>query len=120
MKRNKNDSKVEEFEIEKIQSEIARNKEERLKIEFERKELERNALLPWYKKKLFIQAIVAGIVFVPLAWFYAEKALIPMIQADNIRLTLENESKSVALNNQEKEFQERIIAFRKEMGEQIK
>ncbi len=83
------DDLIKEKELERFNAEIARIEEERRKLELERKELERKSHLHWYKKPLFIQAIIAGIVAVPLIWFYVKDVALPLSRRENIKLSRE-------------------------------
>ncbi|MBI3587078.1 MAG: hypothetical protein HY088_08120 [Ignavibacteriales bacterium] len=120
MKKNDRGDLLKELEIKKIQSEIARNEEERLKIEFERGELERKAKLPWYKKKELYKLFGSILVFVTISWFYADKLFVPLMQAENTRLTLDNQQWRENLSKQEKKFQEKEEVFRAEYVEKMK
>lgn len=88
-----NQEEIEKLPIEerlrslKLQAEIARSEEERKKIELERKELERKSKLHWWRKPLFIQAIIAGIIAVPLIWFYVKDVALPLSRRENIKLS---------------------------------
>ncbi len=103
-KRNETNASLKEsLEIKRIQSEIAKNEEQRLKIQIEREQLQKIAALPWYKKKELYLSIGAAFIFVTLLWFYAEKLVIPMIRSDNIRLTVENERVRADLTRRQNE-----------------
>ncbi len=78
---------IKENELKKVDVEIARIEEERRKLELERKELERKHHLHWYKKPLFLQAIIAGIIAVPLIWFYITDVALPISKRENIKLS---------------------------------
>lgn len=91
---------LKEKELERIDSEISRNKEEILKIKIERLRLEAESKLPWFRKRLFVQAIAAAIVVIPLIWFYVTEVYLPIYNRDNINLSLENATKKKALNEE--------------------
>lgn len=81
------DEQIKEAEIKRIDAETA-------KLELESKELARIHNIPWYKSRqpllAIIQAVVAGIVAVPLIWFYVRDIAIPLWDRENIRLAKEN------------------------------
>ncbi len=95
------DDHIKEKELERFNAEIARIEEERKKLELERKELERKSHLHWYKKPLFIQAIIAGVVAVPLIWFYVKDVALPLSRRENIRLSKEIEERDQELVKKE-------------------
>jgi len=98
---NKDKKKIEDLiktkELEKVDAEIAKIEEERKKIESEWKEIERKSNLHWYKKPLFIQAVIAGIISFPLIWFYVQDIAIPLSSRENIKLSREIEQKKQEL-----------------------
>jgi len=102
---NKDKKKIEDLiktkELEKVDAEIAKIEEERKKIESEWKEIERKSNLHWYKKPLFIQAVIAGIISFPLIWFYVQDIAIPISSRENIKLSREIEQTKQELYERE-------------------
>ena len=80
------DEKYRLAELAKIKSETDINNAKR-------DEILRLANIPWYKSqswvKIIIQAIIAGIVAVPLVWFYFKEVGLPLFYKDNIKFQLE-------------------------------
>ncbi|MEM6425764.1 MAG: hypothetical protein AAF728_11485 [Cyanobacteria bacterium P01_D01_bin.128] len=71
-----------QFEIAKLRAEIA-------KAIAERKEIEARLNLPWYRRPRFIQAIVAGVVALPVIWFYFEEVALPSLNATRLEQQIE-------------------------------
>jgi hypothetical protein len=109
--REKRTTLREELEIKRIQSEIAKNEEETIKVQFEREQLQKEAERPWYRKKQLYHSALTILVLVTVLWFYVEKLLTPMIQADNIKLTLDNERVRADLFKTQNEFATKEQAF---------
>jgi len=105
------EDQIKEAELQRIKAETAR-------IEEERKELERRNNLPWYRRPAFFQALVAGIVAVPLIWFYMGNVVIPSYNRDNIRLAWENEVAADSLRRAKKLHQAKIDSLNREKAEQ--
>lgn len=84
----------------------ARNEKERKEIELERKKLERKSKLHWYRKPLFLQAIIAGIIAAPVLWFYVKDVV---SSRENIKLSREIEERNQDLIEERKELDEMIL-----------
>ncbi len=117
---NKNKKKIEDLikekELKKVDAEIARIEEERKKFKFERNELERKSNLHWYKRPLFIQAIIAGIVAVPLIWFYVKDVALPLSRRENIKLSKDIEERDQELIRKEKSFNAMKVEHERKEG----
>jgi len=100
------------------EAELQRIKAETRRIEEERKELQRKNNLPWYRRPAFFQALVAGIVAIPLIWFYMGNVVIPSYNRDNIRLAWENEVTADSLRRAKKLHQAKIDSLNKEKADQ--
>ena len=102
--------KMDPLNLKKLEVEINRIEAETSRIELE---IEENAIrinTPWYKKTLFIQAVVAGLVAIPLIWFYVKEIALPIFQKENIELSLKNAETEKKLHESiEKLRQEKII-----------
>jgi len=85
------DDRLKEVEIKKIIVETN-------KLELERKGLERQKKRSWFTRRLFLQPLIAGIVAVPLLWFYIRDIAIPLSRRENIRLIKENNATRDSLN----------------------
>ena len=78
----------------------------KLEAESGKLEAETNLLLdelrrPWHRKRYFYQAITAGLVALPLVWFYYENFAFPLARAEFIEKELKNaedRKKLAALN----------------------
>jgi len=108
-----------EAEIQRIKAEISKLEEETFKIALERQELHRKINLPWYKKLQFYQAIAAGVLAIPLIWFYVQEFALPLIKSENVKLSLENEQTRLELSNAKKEFEKKLLAFQLERNIQL-
>ncbi len=88
------------------------------KLELERGELERQKKRPWFTRRLFLQPLIAGIVAVPLLWFYIRDIAIPLSRRENIRLTKENNATRDSLNVATTRFKaEKEVADRQHLNE---
>jgi hypothetical protein len=96
---------LQKAELSKIQAEVKRSEEEAEKLHAERLRIEKEINLPFYRKPLFIQAIIAGLVAVPMVWFYFTQITVPLSQTKEIKLSLENEKKAEELAKKEKEIE---------------
>ena len=112
-------------ELSKIQADVKRAEEEAAKFHAERLRLEKEINLPFYRKPLFIQAIIAGLLAVPMVWFYFTQITVPLSQTKEIKLALENEKRVAELAKKEKEiektkqqYEKRIIQKEKEFKNQ--
>lgn len=89
------DDRRKEAEIEKIVAETR-------KTELERHELEQNRNRPWYKPtqpfRAIIQAVVAGVVSVPLIWFFFSNIFIPLSNKENYELIQVNNARQQSLD----------------------
>ena len=91
---------IKKAQKEKLNAEIARLKSETAKINIEKKKLEKESKTPWYKKDKYLQAFFAGVVAVPLLWFFFNEIAIPIYQKENVKLSYENEVAKVNLEKQ--------------------
>lgn len=84
----------------------------------EKAELERSLKLPWYRRKAFFQAVVGGLVAIPLVWFYVKDIAVPLYQSDNIKLALENKVAADSLRRAKEKHQRDIEALETQRQEQ--
>lgn len=82
---------INKYEEEKLKAEIDLLKSEKAKIDLERSRLNKENEKPWYRKERVIQAFFAGVVAVPLLWFFFQEIVTPLYQKENIKLAYENE-----------------------------
>ena len=82
---------INKYEEEKLKAEIDLLKSEKAKIDLERSTLNKENEKPWYRKERVIQAFFAGVVAVPLLWFFFQEIVTPLYQKENIKLAYENE-----------------------------
>ena len=75
---------IKEVEVGRIKAETEKIQAEKLKTDLEIKELEKKFNTPWFKRNAFFQVIVAGLVAIPLIWFYVKDIAIPLYNKDNI------------------------------------
>jgi len=102
--------KAENLTSKKLDAEIKRIQAETSRIELEIEEIGVNVNTPWYKNRLFIQAVVAGIVAIPLFWFYVKEIALPMFTKENIELALKNaETKKKLRDSLDQLSQDKII-----------
>lgn len=80
-------------------AEIAKLKKETQKIDLEIKQLKLLQSLPWYKSHYFMQALIAGLISVPIMWFFFDTIVKPTVQKDVIQ-------KDLLLSKKEKELYE--------------
>ncbi len=73
---------LERAELRKAIGEARKFKAEAMKADVERRQLEIQISAPWFKKKAFYQAAVAGLVEVPLLAYYFFQFALPMFQAE--------------------------------------
>jgi hypothetical protein len=88
-------------EKERLIAETLKLNAERVKVELETLEISQRLNGKWFKTKNFIQAIVAGLVAIPLIWFFVTQVAIPLHQSENIKLTLANELANRELDQKE-------------------
>lgn len=100
------------------EAELQRIKVETRRIEEERKELERKNTLPWYRRPAFFQALVAGVVAIPLIWFYVKEIAVPLYQSDNIKLKRDIEAATDSLNKREKQHKKEVEKLLVQLGTQ--
>jgi len=103
----------EEAEVRRINAEIAKFEQEKIKLELETKELERYQKLPWYRKRQFFQAL-GGITAIFLVWSFFDKFIKPIYELKTIQLSREIEAKQDSLNQLNKVFQVRIATLQAE------
>jgi N-acetyl-anhydromuramyl-L-alanine amidase AmpD len=78
------------LEHQRLQAEIEKIRAEQIRVELESRQLQENLHKPWYRKESALQAFIAGLVSIPILWFFFNDIIKPMYQAENIALTLEN------------------------------
>lgn len=93
------------IEERKVLAEIA-------KLEAETRVIGEELGRPWFRKRYFFQAITAGLVALPLVWFYFEKVALPLNRSENIEQELSNaeEQKRLANRNDQLEREARNLA----------
>lgn len=72
-----------QLELTKLKAEIA-------KAIAEKREIEERLDAPWYRRPQFIQALVAGLVAIPLIWFYFEEVALPSLAAEKLEQQVKN------------------------------
>lgn len=70
--------------------------------------LEKETRRPWFRGSLFLQAVTAGLVAVPLLWFYVKEIAVPLYQSENIKLAREFEVSKTTLSKQKSEHEEAV------------
>lgn len=95
-----------------ILEQIAKAKAERNKCEIETKEIKERLAIPWYRRAHLLQAVVAGLVAVPLIWFYVKEVAIPIYAAENNKLALDNsvQKKEIEKAKQDLEASKKVYA----------
>lgn len=71
------------------QLEVAKLKAEISKAIVEKREIETRLNAPWYTRPQFIQAIAAGLVAVPLIWFYFQEVALPSLTVEELEQRVE-------------------------------
>ncbi|MEO0535364.1 MAG: hypothetical protein AAF215_16015 [Cyanobacteria bacterium P01_A01_bin.123] len=71
-----------QLELTKLKAEIA-------KAIAEKREIEERLNAPWYRRPQFIQAIAAGLVAIPLIWFYFQEVALPSLTAEELEQQIE-------------------------------
>lgn len=105
-------------ETDRIKAEISRIEAETHKLQLETAEFEKKINSPWYRKEKFYQILVAGVLAIPLIWFYVKEFAIPFIQAENIKLSLQNEETRQELNALKNDYEEKLQNLRIEKENQ--
>lgn len=80
-------------EIKRLEAEAEKLAAERQKIDTERKGLEKRFNTPFFRSRLFVQAIIAGLVAIPMIWFYFNNIILPLNKKENIALSLKLQEK---------------------------
>ncbi len=70
----------------RTQAEVEKLRAEARQADAETRKIQRELNRPWFRGSLFLQAITAGLVAIPLIWFYVKEVAIPLYQAKNIKL----------------------------------
>ncbi|MFC1716134.1 hypothetical protein ACFL6S_20855 [Candidatus Poribacteria bacterium] len=60
---------LKQAEIKRTDAETDRIEAERLKLESERRQIDKSLAIPWFKNRTLLQAMIGGLVAVPLACF---------------------------------------------------
>lgn len=84
-------SPVQQLEAMRLEAEIRKLRAEASRIEGEAERERYEAALPWYRSKRFYRLLAASLVLVPVAWFYIKELIVPMMQAENARISRELE-----------------------------
>ncbi|HYH45009.1 MAG TPA: hypothetical protein VEG34_04940 [Thermoanaerobaculia bacterium] len=95
------------FEADRLRADIARSEAEARKLALEADQLERELALPFYRKPGFVKAVAAGLLALPLFWFYLDKVALPIHSAENKLLGIENEKAKIELENLEEDLESR-------------
>ena len=92
IEKKKIEAEIEKIAAEKkcLESEAERAKSEKYKLDVERLQIENKVKLPWYRKAYFVQALIAGLLAIPLVWFHVDKVIVPLSKVDNIDKALKN------------------------------
>ena len=88
-------------ELDKLRAEARHAEAEAIKIH-------RDLKRPWFRGSLFLQAIAAGLVAVPLVWFYVKEVAIPLYEAKNIKLERQIEESLSKLQNEKSQHFEAV------------
>jgi TolA-binding protein len=83
--------RLREAELRRREAEVDRLREETRRAKLEADSLERREHRSWFQSRRALQAIVAGLVAVPLIWFYVREIAIPMMQRENLQLGVQLE-----------------------------
>lgn len=78
----KTPSTLRRAEIERIKAEASKHRAEEAHLIAQSRQLQK----PFYQKQLFVQAIVAGFVAIPLIWFFVSTITVPLFQAEKVEL----------------------------------
>ena len=92
-------------------AELKKIKAETIKLEAETRTILDELKRPWHRKRYFYQAVVAGLVAVPLIWFY----VLPLSRISSIDDELKNrvEKKTLADRNDELEQERRVLLYQR-------
>ncbi len=104
---------IEEAKRDRIIAEAEKFKAEAKRAELEAHNIEQTLGLPLFRRPFFLQAITAGIIAVPLIWFYLTNVAIPLYKSENIALGLKNEQTKKDLEYSKQELEQRILKHRK-------
>lgn len=100
-----------EAEIEKLRADAR-------KADVEARKLEQELARPWFRRPAILQSFAAGLVAVPLVWFYVTEIAIPLYEIETISLTRQNEEAAFELQKRERDFDARLTALVQEKDEQ--
>lgn len=92
----------------KTQAEIDKLRAEARQADAETAKIHRDIKRPWYRGALFFQAIAAGLVAVPIVWFYVKEVAIPLHEAKNIKLERQIEKSLSELQNEKAQHAEAV------------
>ena len=95
-----------ELERERYLAEIDRIRSEAEKLRLERAVIEKELKTSPWRGSEFLKVFAAGVILVPLVWFYVEKVVSPMLQTENIELGLENAKNRRELEEEREKFRE--------------
>jgi hypothetical protein len=107
-------------DADRLCAEFDRLQAERRKLTLEADQIERELALPFFRRSGFVKAAAAGILALPLIWFYLEEIVIPYQNAKSELLSFENtmdKDKMDQLKGKLDELQEDLPKRRQELEE---
>jgi hypothetical protein len=105
-------------DADRLCAEFDRLQAERRKLTLEADQIERELALPFFRRSGFVKAAAAGILALPLIWFYLDKIVIPYQNAKSELLSLENtmdKDKMDQLKDKLDDLQEDLAKRRQEL-----
>jgi hypothetical protein len=102
----------------RLRAEIDRFKAESRKLKLEADQIETEMALPFFRRSGFVKAAAAGILALPLIWFYLDAIVIPYQNAKSELLSIQNaKAKEELAKAKEKldELSENVAARRQEL-----
>jgi len=76
---------------ERLRAEVDRFNAEIRKLNLEADQIEKEMVLPFFRRAGFVKAVIAGILALPVIWWYNEKIVIPYQNARSDLLSIRNE-----------------------------
>jgi hypothetical protein len=94
-------------DADQLRANVERSEAERRKLKLEADQIEKEMALPLFKRSGFVKAVAAGILALPLIWFYLDKVVIPYQNAKNELLSIENAKAKIELDDLHKGLETR-------------
>lgn len=76
-------------DADRLRAEVGRFEAESRKLKLEADQIENDMTLPFFKRSGFVKAAAAGVVALPLIWFYLDKVVIPYQDAKSELLSIQ-------------------------------